>query len=69
MREQPCSPLRRTPEGRSAPRPPGFSRYVAVAFLTGFAMMVVQTVMNRIGALALGSSPYTFSMVAALFVL
>lgn len=50
------------------PRPPGWWVYVAVALLTGFAMMGVQTVANRVGALALGSSPFTFSLVAALFV-
>ena len=48
---------------------PRFTGYAAVALLTGFAMMTLQTLFNRIGALALGSSPYTFAMVVAIFVL
>jgi len=40
-----------------------------VALLAGFAMMSLQTALNRIGALALGSSPFTFGMVVAIFVL
>ena len=55
-------------EGGSGAKPAGWWTYVAVALLTGFAMMGVQTVMNRIGGLAFGSSPFTFSLVAALFV-
>jgi spermidine synthase len=43
--------------------------YVAVALLAGFSMMTLQTVFNRIGALALGSSHFTFAMVVAVFVL
>lgn len=43
--------------------------YAAVATLTGFAMMAMQTSVNRLGALAFGSSQYTFSMVVAVFVL
>jgi predicted membrane-bound spermidine synthase len=42
--------------------------YAAIALLVGFAMMTLQAVLNRIGALALGSSPFTFSMVVAVFV-
>jgi spermidine synthase len=43
--------------------------YLAVAALAGFAMIAVQTTLNRIGALALGSTPDTFAMVVAVFVL
>ena len=43
--------------------------YAAVALLTGFAMMTVQTAAIRIGALSLGSSDLTFAMVVAIFVL
>jgi spermidine synthase len=43
--------------------------YAAVALLGGFAMMALQTVLNRIGGLAFGSSHFTFSMVVAVFVL
>jgi spermidine synthase len=42
--------------------------FAAIAALTGFAMMAVQTVLIRIGALALGASQLTFSMVVAAFV-
>jgi spermidine synthase len=41
----------------------------AVACLAGFAMMTLQILLNRIGALALGSSHFTFAMVVAVFVL
>lgn len=40
-----------------------------VALLAGFAMMTLQTALNRIGALSLGASHFTFSMVVATFVL
>ncbi len=40
-----------------------------VALLSGFAMMTLQTTLNRVGALALGASQFTFSMVVATFVL
>jgi predicted membrane-bound spermidine synthase len=46
-----------------------FTAYAAVALLAGFSMMSVQAIFNRIGALALGSSHYTFAMVVAVFVL
>lgn len=47
----------------------GFAVYAAVALLSGFAMMTIQTVLNRMGALAFGASQFTFSMVVASFVL
>jgi predicted membrane-bound spermidine synthase len=62
--------------GGSAPAPaaptPVFARFAgfaAVALLAGFAMMVLQTVLNRVGGLAFGASHYTFAMVVAVFVL
>ncbi len=47
----------------------GFASLAAVALLTGFAMMTLQTVLIRLGGLAFGSSQFTFSMVVAVFVL
>ena len=41
----------------------------SVALLSGFAMMTIQTILNRVGALALGASQFTFSMIVACFVL
>jgi spermidine synthase len=59
---------------RSGTKPPpqvvaGFTLYAIVAFLGGFAMMVMQTVLNRMGGLAFGASHFTFAMVVAVFVL
>jgi spermidine synthase len=48
---------------------PRFAAWAAVALLAGFAMMVLQTSLNRLGALAFGSSQFTFAMVVAVFVL
>jgi len=48
---------------------PGFGVYAAAALLIGFAMMAIQTVLIRVGGLALGASHFTFSMVVAVFVL
>jgi len=52
--------------GQAVPR---FAAYAGVALLAGFAMMAIQTTLNRIGALAFGSSQFTFAMVVAAFVL
>ncbi len=49
--------------------PAGLAVCAAVALLSGFAMMTIQTILNRVGALALGASQFTFSMVVATFVL
>ena len=49
--------------------PARFHLFATVALLSGFAMMTLQTVLNRIGAMSLGSSQFTFSMVVAAFVL
>jgi predicted membrane-bound spermidine synthase len=57
------------PPDTGSPRVAHFASYAAVALLGGFAMMGLQTVVIRVGALALGSSPFTFSMVVAVFVL
>jgi spermidine synthase len=46
-----------------------FGAWAGVALLAGFAMMSLQTTFNRIGALALGSSEFTFAMVVSVFVL
>jgi spermidine synthase len=43
--------------------------WAAVALLAGFAMMTLQTILNRIGGLAFGPSQFTFAMVVAVFVL
>jgi spermidine synthase len=48
---------------------PRFAAWAGIALLVGFSMMVLQTTANRIGALALGSSQFTFAMVVAVFVL
>ncbi len=49
-------------------RPAPLGAFVAIALLCGFAAMAIQTVWNRLAALSFGSSPYTFSLVVALFV-
>jgi spermidine synthase len=51
-----------------APRIHGLATWCSVALLAGFAMMTLQTAANRIGALALGASHFTFAMVVATFV-
>jgi predicted membrane-bound spermidine synthase len=51
------------------PSAASFGSYAAVALLVGFAMMAVQAVLIRVGGLSLGSSPFTFAMVVAVFVL
>ena len=47
----------------------GFRTYAAIALLAGFAMMALQTIFNRIGGLAFGSSHFTFAIIVAVFVL
>jgi spermidine synthase len=47
----------------------GYSGLMLVAALSGFAMMTIQTILNRVGALAFGPSMFTFAMVVAVFVL
>ena len=49
--------------------PRRFAAFAAVALLSGFAMVTLQTTLNRLGALALGASQFTFAMVVAVFVL
>ncbi len=49
-----------------APRTRG--ALAATALLAGFAMMALQTTLNRIGALSLGASHFTFAIVVATFV-
>jgi spermidine synthase len=48
---------------------PLMGAWASVALLAGFAMMSLQTILNRIGGLAFGSSQFTFAMVVAVFVL
>jgi predicted membrane-bound spermidine synthase len=64
--------------GRAAPAPAaaaagarieGFAYFAASALLLGFAMMTVQTVLIRLGALSFGASHFTFATVVAVFVL
>lgn len=57
------------PVSAAARAAPGLVRFAAVALLSGSAMMTVQTVLIRIGALSFGASQFTFSMVVAVFVL
>ena len=45
-----------------------FAAWAAIALLAGFAMMALQTTFNRVGALALGSSQFTFAVIVAVFV-
>ena len=47
----------------------GFRLYAAAALLLGFAMMAIQTVLIRVGGLALGASHFTFATVVAAYVL
>ena len=56
------------PEAVPGARVPGYFVLIAVAALSGFAMMTIQTVLNRIGGLAFGASIFTFAMVVAVFV-
>ncbi len=51
------------------PRPGAAYIPAAIACLAGFAMMTLQTVLVRLGALSFGASQFTFSMVVACFVL
>jgi len=46
-----------------------FPVFVVAALAVGFAMMTVQTVLIRLGAMSFGASQFTFSMVVAVFVL
>jgi len=68
-RRAPRAALRTAGGEGTLPIVPGFGSYAAVALLVGFAMMALQTVLIRLGGLSLGSSPFTFAMVVAVFVL
>jgi spermidine synthase len=70
-RPQAVVDLGQIPDAKATGTPaiPGFAFYAAIALLTGFAMMALQTTVMRLGALSLGSSQFTFSMVVAVFVL
>jgi len=56
------------PAEPEVPRARGIGALVAIALLCGFALMAIQAVWNRMAALSLGSSPYTFTLVVSLFV-
>jgi predicted membrane-bound spermidine synthase len=56
------------PDAGPARPVPRFAACAAVALLAGFATMSLQTTLNRIGALSLGASQFTFAMVVAVFV-
>ncbi len=60
-----------SPLTQTAPRQavPAMGAWIGVALLAGFAMMTLQTILNRMGGLSFGSSQYTFAMVVAVFVL
>jgi spermidine synthase len=45
-----------------------FAAWASVSLLAGFGMMSLQTTFNRVGALALGSSQFTFASIVAVFV-
>ncbi|HMK92461.1 MAG TPA: fused MFS/spermidine synthase, partial [Thermoleophilia bacterium] len=62
-----AAPPAATPTTDAPPR--RFAALAGVALLAGFAMMVLQTTLNRMAGLALGSSHFTFAMVVAVFVL
>jgi spermidine synthase len=47
----------------------GFTVYALAAGLSGFAMMTLQMVLNRLAGLSFGSSHFTFAMVVGVFVL
>ncbi|HVH07362.1 MAG TPA: fused MFS/spermidine synthase [Myxococcota bacterium] len=67
LRARPLAPGLDAPV--DAARLPYFAAYAAIALLVGFAMMALQTALIRVAGLAIGSSPFTFSMVVAVFVL
>src|SRR5262245_53195154 len=54
--------------GAAAEPVPRFAAWALVSLLAGFAMMALQTTLNRIGALSFGASQFTFAMVVAVFV-
>ena len=63
---QPAEELAHSPVDQTVPM---MGAWASVALLAGFAMMSLQTILNRIGGLAFGSSQFTFAMVVSVFVL
>ncbi len=57
-----------TAEAAGSP-PAAFPVYALAVLLSGFALMTLEIVAIRLGALSLGSSEYAFSLVIAVFVL
>ncbi len=68
-RAPPAALLEPPPAGARPAARQRLGRLAAVALLAGFAMMTLQTVLVRLGALSFGASQFTFSMVVAVFVL
>jgi spermidine synthase len=64
LRRPPPSPA----AGSEPPPAEGLGVCAAAALLVGFAMMSLQALFIRVGALSLGASQFTFSMVVATFV-
>ena len=69
LRQPPAAGVAATPVASTNSVPRSFAALALVAGLAGFAMMVLQTTLNRVAGLALGSSHFTFAMVVAVFVL
>jgi hypothetical protein len=67
-RSKPMPAATRAPEAAAA-KPTAFTSFAVVALLLGFAMMALQTVLIRVGGLALGASHFAFAMLVATFVL
>ena len=62
----PAEPVERAERSAGAIPDAPLASYALVAVLVGFAMMAFQTILNRLGALAFGSSQFTFATVVAL---
>ncbi len=56
-------------QAAAAPHRAGAAGYAFAGLLVGFAMMAIQTILNRLGALSLGASEFTFATVVAANVL
>jgi len=65
----PRSAAAQEPTPAAATRRGSFAPFAVVALLLGFAMMCLQTVLIRVGGLALGASHFSFAMLVATFVL
>src|SRR5262245_33290141 len=61
------APAPAEPEAQGAPAA-GIGAFAAIALLSGFAMMSLQTVLIRVGGLSFGASQFPFALVVAVFV-